>query len=282
MLKKYVVKPGESLYQISKKTGVRLPLLIAANPQLKNPSNIVPGTTIVIPELGKPAKGGGGKTTKSAKSAMAGGTSGGPIPPYFGFVWPHQVQHGETWDSIASKYGVHLEQLQHVNPHQSGALAPNSMLYVPTAAVSAAHLPGAPASGAASGLPEGYGLMPSQAGMPGYGPMPGQTGMPTGMAMSTPPAGSMQPSGQAAPGMFAENGFGPHSHNPYRLQGDSWYVEADEQEAFLRFDEQRDWPGDEMRSDEMRATEIEREEQSLPTKDDEGWSTPFTVDLREG
>nr|WP_237699905.1 LysM domain-containing protein [Alicyclobacillus acidocaldarius] len=52
-MKKYVVKPGESLYQISRKTGVRLPLILAANPQIKNANDITPGMTIIIPELGK-------------------------------------------------------------------------------------------------------------------------------------------------------------------------------------------------------------------------------------
>ncbi|GMA56298.1 hypothetical protein GCM10025858_08010 [Alicyclobacillus sacchari] len=114
-MKKYVVKPGESLYQISRKTGVRLPLLLAANPQIQNANDIVPGMTIVIPELGKPVKSG-----KAKKSATAKATKQTKAKPYFGFVWPHHVQAGETWTEIAARYGTSVAQLEHLNPTFAG------------------------------------------------------------------------------------------------------------------------------------------------------------------
>src|SRR5579875_2406196 len=93
-LKKYVIRPGDTLYQISKRTGIRLPLLLASNPQITNPNQLVPGTTIVIPELGKPVS----HTPKAAStvpgkpsttaSAPKTGVKKSHIPQYFGFVFP--------------------------------------------------------------------------------------------------------------------------------------------------------------------------------------------------
>lgn len=127
-MKKYVVEPGDTLYQISQKTGVRVPLLLASNPQLQNPNELMPGMHMVIPELGKPAK------TSQAKSKVRKQSSSYQGPSYFGFVWPHQVQSTDTWEALTKKYGVSLEQLQHVNPHVGPDQMPpeGDMLYVPT------------------------------------------------------------------------------------------------------------------------------------------------------
>ncbi|WP_206831744.1 LysM peptidoglycan-binding domain-containing protein [Alicyclobacillus fructus] len=128
-MKKYVVKPGESLYQISRKTGVRLPLILAANPQIQNANDIAPGMTIVIPELGKgtSAKPKAKKSQPKAKKEVA--------KPYFGYVWPHAVQPGETWTSIADRYNVTVEDLEHLNPALAAReLTPGLVVYVPLGA----------------------------------------------------------------------------------------------------------------------------------------------------
>lgn len=125
-MKKYVVKPGDTMVQISAKTGVRVPLLIASNPQIQNPNDLVPGQTMIIPELGK-------KTKTGVKSA-AGKTwpKSMPLAPYFGFVWPHVVQPGESFESIAQQYHVTVEQVYHVNPQATkGPLQPGTMMYIP-------------------------------------------------------------------------------------------------------------------------------------------------------
>ena len=52
-MKKYIVREGDTMWEISKATGVRLNLLMAANPQVKDPNQLRPGSLIVVPELGK-------------------------------------------------------------------------------------------------------------------------------------------------------------------------------------------------------------------------------------
>ena len=50
----YTIQPGDSLYQLSKKYGVPLAELIAANPQLQDPELIFPGQIITIPQVTTP------------------------------------------------------------------------------------------------------------------------------------------------------------------------------------------------------------------------------------
>ncbi|WAH38415.1 LysM peptidoglycan-binding domain-containing protein [Alicyclobacillus dauci] len=211
-MKKYVVKPGDTLYQISKKTGVRIPLLLASNPQIQNPGQLMPGMTMVIPELGKPAKAG---TTAAPGTGMQGDKQS--TTPYFGFVWPHKVQPGESWHSISQKYGVSFEQLKHVNPEMSPnmQLHLGTVMYIPS---SAFQIPAQnPMSGGTqgsmeTGMPGGMqggmpGMMPGgmqQGGMPGM--MPGgmqQAGMPGMMPGGMQQAGmpGMMPGGMEQGGM---------------------------------------------------------------------------------
>lgn len=211
-MKKYVVKPGDTLYKISQKAGVRIPLLLASNPQIQNPGQLEPGQTMVIPELGKPAKGSvpeTGKPVQDGKVSVASGqikAKGKQMPPYFGFVWPHQVQPEDSWTGIAKKYGVTLEQLQHVNPHmaKSPTPVPGSLMYIPATAFPQ------PAS---------------------------QTGMPGNVMM--PPTAT----GAYGPGM--EETFGPNTHHPHRgvptgvvpsgslARPQGWYIDAADSASFL-------------------------------------------------
>ena len=47
--KLYIVRKGDTLWGISKKYGVTLTALIAANPQIRNPNLIYPGDEVTIP-----------------------------------------------------------------------------------------------------------------------------------------------------------------------------------------------------------------------------------------
>lgn len=214
-MKKYVVKSGDTLYQISQKSGVRIPLLLASNPQIQNPGQLVPGQTIVIPELGKPAKGsvpGTGMPQKDGQMSVASAgathkTKANAMPPYFGFVWPHEIQSGDSWSGLAKKYGVTKEQLQHVNPHMADSTTPEpgTMMYVPTSAFPI------PAKG---GGTHGPGPAPV---MPQTTPDPFGTGM--------------------------GDTHGPHTHHPHRgVQPNGmpsqtgpkgWFVDADDSASFL-------------------------------------------------
>ncbi|GMA59821.1 LysM peptidoglycan-binding domain-containing protein [Alicyclobacillus fastidiosus] len=208
-MKKYVIQPGDTLYHISQRTGVRVPLLLASNPQLQNPGQLMVGTTIVIPELGKPAK------SKAAKSSSGKRVK---VPPYFGFVWPHQVAEGDTWDAIAQKYGVKLEQLHHVNPEaaQAGQLTVGHVVYVPTAALK---LPNrSEGTGAPAGAMQypGTPMIPLDGGPYGY---PYPTGQPAPGGMPYVPGQSMAPgmpyvpgsesAGAQYPGGLMTGGFAP-------------------------------------------------------------------------
>lgn len=50
---KHVVQRGETLYQIAKKYGLTVNVLLAANPNIKNPSLIMPGQVINVPRVSK-------------------------------------------------------------------------------------------------------------------------------------------------------------------------------------------------------------------------------------
>ncbi len=115
-MKKYIVRDGDTMWTISKETGVRLNLLMAANPQVTDPNRLRPGNVIVIPELYKKtaAKPSGEPSRPPTEPAPAGA-----VPPYFGFVWPHVVKAGETWESIAAGYNASVAQLKELNPEST-------------------------------------------------------------------------------------------------------------------------------------------------------------------
>ncbi|MDI9260559.1 LysM peptidoglycan-binding domain-containing protein [Alicyclobacillus sendaiensis] len=251
-MKKYVVKPGESLYQISRKTGVRLPLILAANPQIKSASDLTPGMTIVIPELGK-------GTSSKPKPKKAQPKSHQPVrKPYFGYVWPHTVQPGETWATIADRYHVAVEDLEHLNPAiASRDLTPGLVVYVPlgnqpvlptdTPAAAPGAWMNAPVPGPSDGMPAQHApdVLFGGQGHQGHLQQPPEV-MPSEGVEPWNPQEVEAPSdeGQAGvgevPGEDALEGpafdGGPHMHQPFR-----------------------------------------RAEPMLPETDEEGWSKPFVV-----
>ncbi|MFY9563681.1 MAG: LysM peptidoglycan-binding domain-containing protein, partial [Limnochordia bacterium] len=46
----YIVQPGDTMFLIAQRFGVRLDALIAANPQIPDPSEIRPGQTVCVPQ----------------------------------------------------------------------------------------------------------------------------------------------------------------------------------------------------------------------------------------
>ena len=102
---KHQVLSGEWIWQIARCYGVDPIKLQQANPQLLNPGQISPNTTITVPNIGS-----------------AGKIYG---PPCIGV---HTVQSGETWASIATKYNADAAVLQMVN---SNVLTVGKILKVP-------------------------------------------------------------------------------------------------------------------------------------------------------
>lgn len=86
------VEKGEWLWQIARCYGADPTKTIAANPQLANPAKIKEGTVVTVPNIGS-----NGKINQ---------------PPC---VSKHLVQSGDTWASIASKYGADQGLLQIAN-----------------------------------------------------------------------------------------------------------------------------------------------------------------------
>ncbi|MCC6986280.1 MAG: LysM peptidoglycan-binding domain-containing protein [Anaerolineales bacterium] len=88
----HTVIEGEWLWQIARCYGADPAKTIAANPQLANPAQIKAGTVVTVPNIGS-----NGKINN---------------PPCVG---RHLVQSGDTWASIASKYGADQGLLQIAN-----------------------------------------------------------------------------------------------------------------------------------------------------------------------
>jgi uncharacterized repeat protein (TIGR01451 family) len=101
----HTVQSGEWLWQIARCYGANPTRVIAANPQLANPAQISPNTTLSVPDIG------------------SDGTIYGPP-----CVVTHTVVNGDTWASIAQKYNASQSLLQQVNP---GALTVGRVLTVP-------------------------------------------------------------------------------------------------------------------------------------------------------
>ena len=247
-MKKYIVRDGDTMWNISKITGVRLNLLMAANPQVHDPNHLQPGSVLSIPELGKeatpsvgaaePTAPGDGaqfggphahgiaKASKAMAPGAAHGQAHGGTAPYFGFVWPHVIQPGESWDTVAGMYNVPVDSLRRMNPRQSSSLQPGDVVYVPGTAgqvptATPSHQaqqgvvqgsgqaswgwPQGPGYDAISGQQyphsaQGYGYpaagaMPQMPGYPGAGAMPQMPGYPSAGAMPQmpgyPSAGAM-------------------------------------------------------------------------------------------
>lgn len=99
-MKKYIVRSGDTMSSISQTTGVRMNLLMAANPQVGDPNRLEPGSVLSIPELGKPSSGGGSASAGSPMPGTAAPTTGYPAagpPP------AHGVQGGGLGNS--GKFG---------------------------------------------------------------------------------------------------------------------------------------------------------------------------------
>ncbi|MBX5435982.1 MAG: LysM peptidoglycan-binding domain-containing protein [Alicyclobacillaceae bacterium] len=245
-MKKYIVREGDTLWSISKATGVRLKDLMAANPQIRDPNRLHPGDVVYIPEAGwqppaasaapAPTPGQTGKPQPGvAPSESAAPAAADPVPGYFGLVWPHVVRAGETWESISQAYQVDLAQLKQMNPALSERpLQEGHIVYVPSAP---AHVPVQPPAPAPPGsawqgeaaayppYPQGhpYGLppggYPATVYGPGYQPVPGTLVPGEQLPGFEPPA--VTPPGAAG---LQE---GPHTHHPYRWMGPAaWYPRA--------------------------------------------------------
>lgn len=102
----YTVKPGDTMYKIAQTYHLSLNTLIAANPQISNPSMIMPGDMICIPA---------------------------DAPPQTGCKMTYTVKPGDTMYKIAQANNIPLNTLIAANPQISNPnmIMPGDMICIP-------------------------------------------------------------------------------------------------------------------------------------------------------
>ncbi len=104
----YTVQPGDTMFLIARRFNVSLDALIAANPQIPDPSLIFPGQTVCVPTVPVPD---------------------GCPPNTFAYI----VQPGDTMFLIARRFGISLDALINANPQipNPNQIIPGQKLCVP-------------------------------------------------------------------------------------------------------------------------------------------------------
>ena len=169
----YVVKPGDTLFLISKRTNYRQAAIMAANPGLK-PDRLRVGQKIKMPgavaapavakaaapEAKSAAK--DGKVMQAAAPAPAAANTKAPVKTKSGFVAyegptkDYTVKSGDSLGKIAMESGISIRALKALNGLQKDNLRMGQKLKVPAekqAAAKAAAAPQATAKAAADAKP---------------------------------------------------------------------------------------------------------------------------------
>ncbi|MBU2557293.1 MAG: LysM peptidoglycan-binding domain-containing protein [Bacteroidetes bacterium] len=108
----YVVKPGETLYSISRKQAVGMEALIALNPGIAN--GVKAGQVLLLPEDSAPNPAVSSQNTGQADTTLI-----------------HIVKKGETLYRISRNYAVDLEKLKAINPGLTNDIRPGQRIVVP-------------------------------------------------------------------------------------------------------------------------------------------------------
>jgi LysM repeat protein len=108
----YIVQRGDTLLSISRRVGVGIDALAAAN-SLVNPSLIYPGQRLVIP--GGAVNPSPPQSTPVPAPTAASATSAPPLAPPAAGQQTHIVQAGENLFRIALRYGVTMQAIMAAN-----------------------------------------------------------------------------------------------------------------------------------------------------------------------
>ena len=147
----YVVKPGDTLFLISKRTNYRQSAIVAANPGL-TPDRLRVGQKIKMPgaiaapavaKAPKPdakpaAKDKDGKVLPAAAPSPAAADTKAPVKtksgyvPYEGPTKEYVVKNGDSLGKIAGEYGITIRALKALNGLQKDNLRTGQKLKVPT------------------------------------------------------------------------------------------------------------------------------------------------------
>ncbi|MGM7636615.1 LysM peptidoglycan-binding domain-containing protein [Bacillus sp. Hm123] len=140
----HVVKRGETLWNISKRYGVNIAQVIAAN-GLPNPNQLVIGQSIIIPIAARRHTVQSGESlwqiaqkygVSVAAIAQANGMSSTAIlnPGMVLFIPPrtHTVQRGENLQQIAQRYGITVQEMIRANQIQNpNLISQGAVLVIP-------------------------------------------------------------------------------------------------------------------------------------------------------
>ncbi len=148
----YIVQPGDSWTSLSRKTGISIRELQAANPGSVRPTGwLIVGEELVIPGAATPtplATATVASTATATEAAVEAPTAtadpAAALPTTEAGERYYIVQPGESWNSIAQKFGVSAEALRAVNPRavRPGlVLFRNEQLIIPTPPGSATATP---------------------------------------------------------------------------------------------------------------------------------------------
>ncbi|WP_026486240.1 SafA/ExsA family spore coat assembly protein [Caldanaerobius polysaccharolyticus] len=115
----YTVRPGDSMWSISRMFGIPLDCLIRANPQIPNPNLIFPGQVICIPAHCPPA------------------------PPMLPCKTYYTVKAGDSMWSIARMFGIPLDCLIRANPQipNPNLIFPGQVICIPAHCPPLHHMP---------------------------------------------------------------------------------------------------------------------------------------------
>ena len=148
----YVVKSGDTLFLISKRTNYRQAAILAANPGL-NPKRLrvgqklkMPGAVAAAPAVAKVAapeakpaeKDSGNKVMPAAAPSPAAANTKAPVKTknafvaYEGPTKEYVVKSGDSLGKIASEYGISIRALKALNGLQVNQLRAGQKLKVPT------------------------------------------------------------------------------------------------------------------------------------------------------